>query len=74
MPWFDFRWIDWNRAKIAEHGVTTDECEWVVCYVAPIRSGDKFIADGRTQAGRHIRVVYVKDDQITVFVLTAYPL
>ena len=71
--WSDFRWIEWNLAKIAEHGVTVDECEWVVEANKPRRSGDKFIAVGRTRSGRRIKVIYVMDDPMTVFVITAYP-
>jgi len=69
---FDFRWIEWNLAKIAAHGVTTGECEWVVQRVKPSRSGEKYIASGRTMAGRRIRVIYVVDDPITMFVIPAY--
>lgn len=70
--WFDFRWISWNLAKIAKHGVEPDDCEWVVRRSRPRRSGrDKFIVRGRTRQGRLLQVVYLMDDQITVFVIHA---
>ncbi|HMO26304.1 MAG TPA: hypothetical protein PKB10_08540 [Tepidisphaeraceae bacterium] len=70
--WFDFRWIEFNEARIAEHGITTEECEWVVCHVRPRQSGTTLIAEGQTQAGRDIRVIYTMDDAMTVFVIIAY--
>jgi len=70
--WYDFRWIDWNLSKIESHAVSTDECEWVVRRNVPRLSGEKFTATGRTKSGRQIKVVYLKEDSFTVFVITAF--
>ncbi len=70
--WFDFRWIDWNLSKISNHDVETDECEWVVRRHGPRKSGAKHTVVGRTKSGRRLKVVYLMEDSITVFVLTAH--
>jgi len=60
MPWIDIIWTERAEAKIAEHGVTTDEVGQVL--EAPeIRelsaSTDRMVALGFTAAGRWLAVV-----------------
>jgi uncharacterized DUF497 family protein len=73
-----FRWIDWNRDHIAEHGVSCDEAEMVVRGVMapfPQQIGDdKFLVMGRGHRDRFLQVIYVLDLDDTVFVIHARPL
>jgi uncharacterized DUF497 family protein len=73
-----FRWIDWNRDHIAEHGVEPEEAEMVVRHArSPFPEeieDDKWIVKGRSIAGRFLQVIYLLDPDDTVFVLHARPL
>ncbi len=71
--WYDFRWIDQNESAIGDHRVSTDECEWVVTRYKPARLGERFVVNGQTKRRRNIRVIFEMDDEMTVFVNTAYP-
>jgi len=66
--------MTFNLDKIAAHGVTVEECQWVIEKSRPSKAGEKFIAVGRTRSGRKIKAIYVMDDAMTVFVITAYPI
>jgi uncharacterized DUF497 family protein len=73
-----FRWIDWNRDHIAEHGVDPEEAEMVVRHSSPpfpeeIEDG-KWIVKGRGIGGRFLQVIYLLDQDDTVFVIHARPL
>ncbi len=74
----DFRWNDWNVEHIAGHGVDPDEAEAVVRNAVrpfPRKSeDDKWLAWGRGRGGRWLQVVFVLDDDSTVFVIHARPL
>lgn len=75
----EFRWNDWNVGHIAKHGVEPYEAETVVRHPVahwPRRIGDRWIAQGRTPAGRRIQVVFVEDeaDIRSVYVIHARPL
>jgi uncharacterized DUF497 family protein len=73
-----FRWIDWNREHIAEHGVEPEEAEMVVRNARPPFpeeiEDDKFIVKGRGIGGRFLQVVYLLDDDGTMFIIHARPL
>ena len=73
-----FRWIDWNRDHIAEHGVKPEEAEIVVRGAkAPFPQeieDEKFIVKGRGISGRFLQVIYLLDSDGTVFVVHARPL
>lgn len=73
-----FRWIDWNRDHIAEHGVEPKEAEMVVRNAKPpfpIKiEEDKWLVKGRGIGGRFLQVVYLLDADKTVFVIHARPL
>ena len=74
----DFRWNQWNVEHIARHGVDPDEAEAVVrkalrAFPRKI-DDDKWLACGRGRGGRWLQVVFVLDDDDTVFVIHARPL
>jgi len=78
-----FKWIEWNRAHIARHGVTEREAEEVVS--APttahrIRRDGTVVSRGVTRSGRRLCVVWREDEapdifadlESLVFVITAF--
>lgn len=70
--WHDFRWIDWNLEKIARHGLSTDEVEFVVNNPIPPyprKEGEKSIVAGPTRSGLWIQVIYVFDPDGRIFVI-----
>jgi uncharacterized DUF497 family protein len=73
-----FRWIDWNRDHIAEHGVDEKEAEMVVRNALPpfpIKiEEEKWLVKGRGVGGRLLQVVDLVDPDETVFVTHAHPL
>lgn len=81
MPWFDIVWDEslphGNVAHLAEHGISPEEAEDVLMNAAArerARSSGRWIAFGRTSAGREIAVVYEMIDLITVLPVTAFDL
>jgi uncharacterized DUF497 family protein len=73
-----FRWNEWNLEHVAEHGVTPEEAESVVTRARqpfPMRVGDdKWLVWGSGRGGRLLQVIFVLDDDKTIFVLHARPL
>ena len=62
---------------IYDHGVNEDEVEQVLANRGEDRpgTGDSRVAIGQTDAGRYLRVIYVRDPKPdSVFVVTAYEL
>lgn len=78
MPWYDFIWNDepgGNVAHIADHGITPEEVEYVICNPVETqisRSSGRPIATGYTAAGRLIIVVYEEIDDCTIYPVTAF--
>lgn len=74
----EFRWIEWNIDKVGSHGIKPDEAEFVVEHAAPPypqhREDDKFLVLGSTAAGRLLQVVFLLDEDDTVFIIHARPL
>ena len=72
----EFRWNDWNVEHISAHGVTPEEAESVVVAAAsPLRrEDDKWLVFGRGKGGRFLQVVFVLDEDDTVYVIHARPL
>jgi uncharacterized DUF497 family protein len=73
-----FRWNDWNREHVAEHGVDIDEAEMVVRqarspYPRKIEE-EKWLVVGRGRGGRFLQVIYVFDPDKTVYVIHARPI
>jgi uncharacterized DUF497 family protein len=73
-----FRWIDWNRDYVGEHGVDWQEAEMIVRQAKPPfpqQIGDeKLLVMGQGHGGRYLQVIYVLDPDDTVFVIHARPL
>ena len=73
-----FRWIEWNVEHIGDHGVSTDEVEYVVRHENPPwprRQGDnEFRVRGQTSAGIWIQVIYVVGVDGRTFVIHGRPL
>lgn len=78
MPWYDFIWNvepGGNVLHIAEHGVSVDEAESIVCRpiaVGSSRSTGRPMATGVTPHGRLLVVIYEFIDDVTVYVITAF--
>jgi uncharacterized DUF497 family protein len=75
VPVFLFVWNDQIEEHVAEHGVTPDEFEEVVCEpdeVDQSRSSGRAIAFGETSSGRYLACVYEFLDETTVLPATAY--
>ena len=74
----EFRWIQWNLDKVQSHGVTPQEAEYVVEWATnphPLhREDDKFLVWGPTSAGRLLQIVFLLDEDDTVFIIHARPL
>ena len=74
----EFRWIEWNIDKVVDHGVTLKEAESVVEGAADPhpqhREDGKFLVWGATTAGRLLQVVFLLDQDDSVFIIHARPL
>ena len=74
----EFRWNEWNVEHIARHGVQPGEAERVVAQARrpyPLRrEDDEWLVWGRAPGERPLQVVFVLDDDGTVFVIHARPL
>ena len=74
----EFRWNGWNLEHVSKHGVDWDEAERVVeNAVAPYperREDDKWRVVGQERGGRFIQVVYLVDEDDTVYIIHARPL
>lgn len=70
-----FRWNDWNLAHAARHGVTPEEAELVVSHSrAPFPrriDDDKFLVWGQAPGGRYLQVIFVKDLDLTTYIIHA---
>ncbi len=71
----DFRWNDWNVGKVQGHGLTPEDAERAVSGAAgrfPLYRGDgKYLVWGKGKGGRLVQVVFIVDDEGTVFVIHA---
>ena len=74
----DFRWNEWNLGHLASHGVSPNEAESVVRGARPPyplhREDDKWLVWGRGRGGRLLQVVFVIDDDDSVYVIHGRPL
>jgi uncharacterized DUF497 family protein len=73
-----FRWNDWNLEHIAGHGVTPEEVEMVVNQASrpypSAREDGKFLVHGKGQGGQFLQVIFVYDEDRTVYVIHARPM
>ena len=75
MPYYEFLWTDENIGHVAEHGISQDEFEQVVCNPSSkgySRSSGLPAAWGYTPDGRYIIAVYEPLDEVTLLPVTAY--
>ena len=78
MPWYDIIWNyepGGNADHVAEHGLTPEEVEAVICdplEKTTSRSTGRPVVTGYTPDGRLILVVYEQIDEFTVYPVTAY--
>ena len=74
----EFRWNEWNLEHATGHGVLPREAEHVVDNPSrgwPRRvANKKVMVQGRGDGGRMIQVVYLVDDDGTLFIIHAMPL
>ena len=74
MPYYFFLWNEINEEHLAEHGVTTQEFEAVVCNPESVdrsRSSDRIVAFGEVER-RFLACIYEMLDDDTVLPVTAY--
>jgi uncharacterized DUF497 family protein len=73
-----FRWNDWNVEHNAEHGIVTEQAEYLVLTARspwPSYEGDdRWLVRGQDQAGRCLQVAYLIDPEGTIYVIHARPL
>ncbi|MGO9467036.1 MAG: hypothetical protein ACLQIB_07750 [Isosphaeraceae bacterium] len=80
MPWYDIIWNyepGGNVDHVAEHGLTPEEVEAVICdplEKTTSRTSGRPVVTGYTSDGRLILVVYEEIDDVTVYPVTAYAL
>lgn len=75
MPYYEFLWTDEIVCHMAEHGITQDDFERVVCSPSSkgcSRSSGLPVAWGYTSGDRYIVAVYEELDEVTVLPVTAY--
>ena len=71
----EFRWHEWNIEHIGTHGVSPNEAEAVVRRaVQPYPrklDDDKWLVWGQGRGGRFLQVIFVLDEDESVFVIHA---
>ena len=74
----DFRWIEWNEDHVQQHGVSPEEAEAVIERARTpfprMIEDDKRLVWGRGRGGRLLQVIFVLNDDGTVFIIHARPL
>jgi uncharacterized DUF497 family protein len=74
----DFRWNEWNSDHIARHGVEPEDAEHVIVRARvpyPQRIEDeKWLVWGNDAGGRYLQVIFLLDEDGTVYVIHARPL
>ncbi|MFO0968776.1 MAG: hypothetical protein U0793_24735 [Gemmataceae bacterium] len=75
MPYYFFFWTDDLVEHLAEHDLTPEDFERVVCSPQSVdrsRSSGNHSAFGYTEDGRFIIAVYERLDDMTILPVTAY--
>lgn len=74
----DFRWNEWNVGHLAAHGVRPDEAESVIRQARrpyPLhREDDKWLVWGRGCGRRLLQVIFVIDEDDSIYCIHARPL
>lgn len=73
-----FRWNEWNLDHVTKHGISTVDAEYVVLNAVrpyPLRREDeKWLVWGPTPAARLAQVVFVTDEDDSIYIIHARPL
>jgi uncharacterized DUF497 family protein len=75
MPYYIFIWNEKIESHLAEHGVTPEEFEEVVCNpdeVTKSRSSGRPMAFGTTATGKYLACVYEFLDDMSILQVTAF--
>jgi uncharacterized DUF497 family protein len=75
MPYFEFFWTPYREQKLADHGLTREEVEFVISHpdsVESSRSSGLPLAKGYTEDGRWIICVYRMLNDLVVEPITAF--
>ena len=71
----DFRWNDWNVEHVGRHSVTPEEVELVVQQAKNpyprYREDGKWLVWGPGLGGRLLQVIFVIDDEDSIFIIHA---
>ena len=74
----DFRWNDWNAEHVETHGVSIEEAERVVETARSpfprMIEDDKRLVWGRGRGGRLLQVIFILDEDHTIYIIHARPL
>lgn len=71
----EFRWNTWNLEHVARHGVGPKEVVEEARKPYPRRIGDdKLLVWGRSQQGDLLQVIFVLDEDGSIYVVHARPL
>ncbi|MCI0640376.1 MAG: hypothetical protein L0Y72_22575 [Gemmataceae bacterium] len=74
----EFRWSEWNLDHAGRHGVDPEEAELVIRNATPPypteREDEKWLVIGRGNGGRWLQVIFVLDEDDTMYVIHARPL
>jgi uncharacterized DUF497 family protein len=73
-----FRWNDWNTDHVGQHGVDLHEAEKVVENAKPPyplkREDDKWLVWSAGTGGRYLQVIFLLDEDDTIYIIHARPL
>ena len=73
-----FRWNRWNEEHIGKHGIEPAEAEEVVLgarHPYPfVQQEEKYLVWGPTENGRLLQIIFVIDEDGSIFVIHARPL
>jgi hypothetical protein len=75
MPYFEFIWTDDNIEHVEEHGITTDDFEYVMQHPdghGTSRTSGYPAVFGYTRDGRYVMAVYEKVDEVTIYPVTCF--
>jgi uncharacterized DUF497 family protein len=74
----NFRWNDWNLGHVGKHGITPAEAQGVILRAGRsqrFRRGDeRWAVWGPGTGGRMVQVVFLLDEEDTVYIIHARPL
>lgn len=75
MPYYWFVWDEENEDHVAQHGISREDFEQIVCdpdATEVSRTSGRPVAFGNTSDGRYLMCVYEMLDELTVYPVTAF--